>query len=353
MDFAFPINKVAAGQDFLTRSKEVESLVANIKERRHTLIFDSKKTGKHTLVKNALSTLEREDIPYTLVYVNLFKCRTEEALLTHYTEAVRGAFSGQDNNPNTIAGGIFETLTNREDILSVPERIAEDGGSNIIVWLDEFQNILNFDQPDDILKLLEQHLLGHTHVTYIIMGTKINAMKFIMERMGCFFNFCEHITLPQLSEDDVAYHITRVFQKVGRIISKQQTRQIYEYAQANPWLIWSLANNCYNLTRGYVTDDIIKESANILLITYEMEFHEIIDSLSNYQLQLLRAVFDGEVRLNSQEVIDSYGLSSSANVHRLKEALLKKEVITFDEENVPRIIDPLFHLWLKTSYFTE
>jgi len=353
MDFAFPINRLATGTDFLTRNREVETLASNIRERRHTLIFDSKKTGKHSLVKNALDILNKKEFPYTMIYVDLFRCRTEEALLTRYTEAVHTAFADRHDDIGTMANAMISSLTNREDILSVPEKLAEDSGSNIIVWLDEFQNILNFDQPDDALKILEQHLLGHTHVTYIIMGSKINAMKFIMERMRCFFNFCERIILPRLSEDDVSYHITRVFQKVGRIITKGQTQKIYECASANPWLIWSFANSCFNLTRGYVTDDIIKESVNILLITYEMEFHDIIDSLSNYQLQLLRAVYDGEVRLNSQEVIDKYGLSSSANVHRLKEALLKKEVITFDEENVPRIIDPLFHLWLKTSYFTE
>jgi len=353
MDFAFPINKLAVGPDFLTRSREVETLASNIVEGRNTLIFDSKKTGKHSLVQNALDSLDRQDIPYTLVYVDLFRCRTEEAFLDRYTESVRSAFTDSDGDSDTTAERIINSITDRDEILSVPELVAEHTDSHLVVWLDEFQNILNFDQPDDVLILLEHHILRHTHTTYIVMGSKINAMNYLMERMGCFLNFCERLILPRINKDDVVSHISRVFQKVGRIITRKQVEQIYDYSQANPWLIWSIASYCYNLTRGYVTDDILKESVNMLLITYEMEYHEIIDSLSNYQLQLLRAIFNGEVRLNSQEVIEKYDLSSSANVHRLKEALMKKEVITFDEENIPRIIDPLFHLWLKTGYFTE
>lgn len=350
MEFPFPINRLATGQDFLTRGREAEELASNLSDGRHTLVFDSKKTGKHSLVRNAFNILERKGFEYTLVYVDFFRCRSEEALLKHFARAVREAFDTPETD-QTVTGKI-DGATGK-DILSIPETIALESGRNIIVWLDEFQNILNFDDPDSALKLLEQNVLNQSHVTYLFMGSKINAMNYLLERMGSFFNFCSRITLPPLNEDDVTYHITRVFQKVGRIITRQQTKQIYDYSRANPWLIWQIANTCFNLTRGYVTDEVLQESVKVMLSSYEMEFHEVIDSLSNYQLRLLRAVFDGEVRLNSQEVIDRYNLSSSANVHRLKEALLKKEVITFDEQYRPVIIDPLFLLWLKTSYFTE
>jgi len=351
MEFPFPINRLAVGSDFLTRGIEAEALASNITDSRHTLIFDSKKTGKHSLVRNALNILDRNGCEYSMLYVDFFKCRSEDALVTRYADAVRKTFSSyefaEDVNPYLTVSKEMST------VVSIPETIASEKGTKIIVWLDEFQNILNFDDPDHTLKLLEQCILSHSHITYIFMGSKINAMNYILERLGSFLNFCGRINLPPLSEDDVTYHISRVFQKVGRIITKNQTKQIYDYAQANPWLIWQIANTCFNLTRGYVTEDVIQASVNVIMESHEMEFHEIIDSLSNYQLRLLKAVFDGEVRLNSQDVIDKYNLSSSANVHRLKEALLKKEVITFDDDYRPRIIDPLFHLWLKTCYFTK
>lgn len=63
------------------------------------------------------------------------------------------------------------------------------------------------------------------------------------------------------------------------------------------------------------------------------------------------AVIDGETHLCSAAVIERYGLNSSANVERLKEALARKEIVWFDDSDVPHIEDVLFELWLRKEYF--
>jgi hypothetical protein len=65
----------------------------------------------------------------------------------------------------------------------------------------------------------------------------------------------------------------------------------------------------------------------------------------------LRAVLDGVVKFSASEVIDRYSLNSSANVRRVKDALKKKEVITFNEKDEPVILDPLFEYWITKYYF--
>ena len=76
-----------------------------------------------------------------------------------------------------------------------------------------------------------------------------------------------------------------------------------------------------------------------------------MSDLTTFQVSLLRAVVDGHVKFSSAEVIKKYGLNSSANVRRLKDALCKKEIITFDENDVPQIIDPLFEYWVTRNFF--
>ena len=39
------------------------------------------------------------------------------------------------------------------------------------------------------------------------------------------------------------------------------------------------------------------------------------------------------------------------NVKRVKDALMKKEVLCFDEYDVPSFEDPLFEYWVKKYYF--
>ena len=66
----------------------------------------------------------------------------------------------------------------------------------------------------------------------------------------------------------------------------------------------------------------------------------------------MRAIIDGVVKFSASEVIDRYRLNSSANVRRVKDALRKKEVITFNDKDEPVILDPLFEYWI-TKYFFE
>ena len=56
------------------------------------------------------------------------------------------------------------------------------------------------------------------------------------------------------------------------------------------------------------------------------------------------------IRQTMSDVIEKYGLNSSANVRRVKDALKKKEVLTFNEKDEPVILDPLFEYWLR-KYF--
>jgi hypothetical protein len=78
-----------------------------------------------------------------------------------------------------------------------------------------------------------------------------------------------------------------------------------------------------------------------------------MSDLTNYQVNLLRAITEGHSKFSSAEVIRSYGLNSSANVKRVKDALAKKEIITFGDNEEPSFIDPLFEYWVKKYFFRQ
>ena len=82
-------------------------------------------------------------------------------------------------------------------------------------------------------------------------------------------------------------------------------------------------------------------------------FKAIMDDLTGFQERFLKAVLDGNVKFSTTEVIENYRLNSSANVKRLKEALMKKEVLSFNDKDEPSVQDPLFEYWLRKYYFGE
>lgn len=76
-----------------------------------------------------------------------------------------------------------------------------------------------------------------------------------------------------------------------------------------------------------------------------------MSDLTAFQERFLKAVLDGNVKFSTAEVIAKYRLNSSANVKRLRDALMKKEVVRFNEKDEPEIMDPLFEYWLRKEYF--
>jgi sulfite reductase alpha subunit-like flavoprotein len=93
------------------------------------------------------------------------------------------------------------------------------------------------------------------------------------------------------------------------------------------------------------------DALRTIISIHEPRFYSIVNDLTDHQLSLLLAILDGVTRFSASDVIEKYRLNSSANVRRVKDALKKKEVITFNEKDEPVILDPLFEYWVNNHYF--
>ena len=93
------------------------------------------------------------------------------------------------------------------------------------------------------------------------------------------------------------------------------------------------------------------DALNAIISIHEPRFMDMMDSLTGHQTSFLKAALDGVVKFSASEVIEQYSLNSSANVKRLKDALMKKEILTFNEKEEPVILDPLFEYWVRKYYF--
>ena len=68
-------------------------------------------------------------------------------------------------------------------------------------------------------------------------------------------------------------------------------------------------------------------------------------------MNYLEAIINEENHFSSKETIQKYRLGTSANVSRIKKALIDKEIIDTEKEtNV--FMDPIYKIWLKQYYFS-
>ena len=105
------------------------------------------------------------------------------------------------------------------------------------------------------------------------------------------------------------------------------------------------------MSKGYISENTMTEALNSMISIHEPRFMNMVNDLTDHQLSLMRAVLDGVVKFSSSDVIMKYRLNSSANVLRVKDALKKKEILTFNDKDEPVILDPLFEYWLGRHYF--
>ena len=141
------------------------------------------------------------------------------------------------------------------------------------------------------------------------------------------------------------------FLKSGKVIEKDLALGTARLFECNCWYINQLLSICDSLSRGYITENTMMDSLGMLISIHEPRFIEKVNGMTGFQLNFFRAVLEGYSKFSSKEVIEKFGLNSSANVLRVKDALKKKEIIAFDDNENPHIIDPLFRYWMKTCFY--
>ena len=176
-------------------------------------------------------------------------------------------------------------------------------------------------------------------------------MKYIFENYKYFHRLVEHLPLLNVDQRDIIDHIMKGFQLSGKVIEQDLILGAYKLFRGNLWYLNNFVAICDSLTKGYINEGILMEALRMMLSSHEPRFMRIMYSLTEHQVSLLRAIIDGVVKFSATDVIEKYSLNSSANVRRVKDALCKKEIVTFNDREEPVILDPLFEYWLGKHYF--
>ena len=190
------------------------------------------------------------------------------------------------------------------------------------------------------------------NAAYVMSGSMVNAMKYIFEEKRYFYRQVVHLPLQPLDEREIIDHIVRGFlYGPGKSFDRNLAMGACSLFKCHIWYLNHLAAICDSMSKGFINEGIMVEALSSMISLNEPRFLNVVNDLTDHQMSLLKAVLDGVVRLSASEVIEKYRLNSSANVRRVKDALRKKEVITFNEKDEPVIMDPLFEYWLSKYYF--
>lgn len=381
MDTPFIYDKHVTGRYFIGRRSECMILGNLLRAGEHVSIYEPPKTGKMSLVHQTLYNLRNDGMQFTVAFVDMLNVRTlSDFLIKFGTAVMKSAASTPDDYAaivrDYLAGTHFvfdrvrfmtyeelvslnwnPDMNDVEKMLELPQRIAQEKHIPFFVILKEFQNLMNADEYDDVFKLMERMMKERDRsnpypVVYVMSGAMVNAMKFIFEEKRYFYRQVNHVALAPVDEKEIIEHVVKGFLNgMGKSFDRNLAMGACELFKCNLWYMNHLAAICDALSKGFVTETMMTDALNSMIAVHEPRFISIINDLTDHQLSLLRAVLDGVVKFSASDVIEKYRLNSSANVRRVKDALKKKEVLTFNEKDEPVVLDPLFEYWVSNFYF--
>ena len=351
-EYPFAYEKLASGEGILGRSAEVSALVGSIRiKEKGAAIYDTPRSGKETVVREALDILTRSNRDYIVCELNLFNVRSFKAFIAllreKLTECAREA-----NRGAMIPFDIDTTDLPAKKILELPQIIAKESCKTIIVYIKEFQNTLLFEDKDSAVEELSKIWSRHKNVRYILTGSMVNAMKLIFEERKLFSSMTTIIELSPVSRRLIVRYIIDAFLSFGRVIEAEEALEICAIAGDKISIVDQLCAICFAQPAGYINRHVVNQARDRIISSSEPHFRHTMTDLTSNQISFLKAILDGVKKFSSAEIMDAYKLNSSANVFRIKDALKKKEVITFNSDDTPKIQDPLFEYWLRHYYFT-
>lgn len=360
----FEYNGIVTGMRFVGRENEVSRVQKLISAHKNVLLYGPPKIGKRSIVHNALKGMDLEGEGIVVCKLDLFNIRHVDKLMFRLAKGVSAALlepQEQQKAYSTFLKNIpmetspKQSLTDKQIklLLKFPQSLAHSRKKHLVLYFQQFQDILLFDKPIKILGMLESAFADAKDVSLIIIGDKRNAMYSIFEEMHFFRNVVTEVPIKFINRKVFAEFIVKCFAQGGKEASLKDALTIYDILEGDPWYAQHLAEICYLLTDTVLDQEIIQRGVKHLLSMYDYELHNTIYGLSNHQLQLLRAILDGERRFSKTEVLEKYGLNSSANVNRLKEALTKKEIVTFVSKNTIDFNDSLLKLWFRNYFFND
>jgi len=380
MDSAFPYSQYVTGKNFVGRKKDVALLSNLLSQGEHVVISEPPKTGKSSLVQQTLFSMRMCAKSFTVGQFSVLNIRTlQDFLLRFGATVLRSVASTPSEYASVVeqylAGTHFvfdpSAFAERNEVLSLgweldaddvqallrfPFNLAQDRNMRLILIVEEFQFVLFQEDPDQLLRALDAQMRmaqesGQRQFSLILTGSGINAMQSIFQGSRLFHRLVERVELSPVDEREMADHVHKGFLSGGKVVDKELLMGACRLFRGNLWYINHFAAVCDSMSRGYIMEPVLVDALQCLISVHEPRFLEIVSGLTTFQMNLLRATLDGVTRFSSSEVIRKYGLNSSANVRRVKDALMKKEVLSFDINDNPTIIDPLFEYWLKKYYF--
>jgi AAA+ ATPase superfamily predicted ATPase len=381
MNNPFVYGEVVPAAAFVNRVQELDRLVGDLAAGQKVFLISPRRYGKSSLIRHALAAMTSRGAITVEVTVSSFSSYV--AFLEGYAralvaveakwdrarswlrEAVRSARAEVRYQPDQSPFGnllvSFPTVRSDRDVsrlaqevFALPARLAEARKRKVVVALDEFQAIGEFNggSVESALRAAVQH---QREVGYVFAGSEPSLMERMLGPKRPFYKAGPVMRLDRIPADEFAAFIQTRFTKSGFKPEDGLGAAIVDLAGNLPYDVQRLAHETWDEVRASArkraTLDDLHQALKRLLSEHQTMLEGTWQRLTLAQRAVLRAVVLEEGReLLSADARARHRLGGPSTVQAAIQALRRDDLISRDG---PRyvVVDSLFREWVARQTF--
>lgn len=297
---------LAREESFCNRVQERQVILTNILKCKHTVLSSPRRYGKTSLVYQVVA---ENDIP--CAKIDLFMAVDDASICKFITTAVEAVIKDIIPVGTKISNKILDIfkafdvsvkLGDKAYSLSFkPQAVAQTSNeiyvahiyeslkslselakleqNNIVVFLDEFQEIIAGESCDAIMGAIRNVAQQSEYLAFIFSGSKRHLLTTLFnEKRKPLYMMCNNLSLERISVDDYRQHITRLAKLRWDFPLEDSTiTRIMKYTEAHAYYVNLLCGTLWDFENLPSLEDV--DSA--WQICVHNEKGRIIDELNN------------------------------------------------------------------------
>lgn len=358
----FRYGAVVSGTDFCGRDQKIKELTQFIESGQNVVLQGERRIGKTSLVYETVRRMKKR----RLLLVDLMEVKTIEDVCTRILRAIvqieqksilktlahlRPTLS---INPVTgdisVGFGATQDL-NAQSVADILKLVTVNHAHKpLLVFFDEFQDILKLDNSKELLALLRGEIQYQGDVPYVFAGSIRNHMDDIFNHPDSpFFKSAISLNVGPLSQPDFVEFLEMKFCAGGRLVEPDFMAEIFKLTYGVTGDVQQFCEALWSISdEGLTIDSNLLGKALELIFSREGKSYEIIlAGLTANYLNILKALSAlGGLQVTSAEFVSEAQVANGSTVRKALTAMEARKLVFKYEENW-RFTNPFFGLWLQ------
>jgi len=376
----FVYGEVVPTAAFIDRTTELQRLVGDLADAQKVFLISPRRYGKSSLIRQALAAAGRRGALTVEVTVSSFSSYV--AFLEGYARALMAAETRWDRARTWLKEAIGSARTEirytpgesplgsltvsfpsvkserdvarlAQDVFALPGRLAEARRRKVVVALDEFQAIGEFN-GGSVEHAMRAAVQQQRDVGYVFAGSEPSLMERMLGPRRPFYKAGPVMRLEKIPADEFAVAIDSRFNRSGLKPEPGLGAAIVDLAGNLPYDVQRLAHETWDEAHSAgrrATLDHLHQALRRLLTEQEPLFEAIWQRLTLAQRAVLRAVVvQGGRAVLSADVRTRHRLGGTSTIQSALNALVRDDVISREGARYV-VVDSLLREWVARHTF--